>query len=144
MFQFWQELINGRNCEFKLTRDPRLIPRRIGISLHMALSAKHWPEIFCEQGQRGTSSARSTSPGPNFSPRSFSLAIKPRSPDLNLSQPASFHADPFFSHYMFMSLEAMSFSRSKLLRCIQYPSKHWPKPAWHTREIPWLSVRDLP
>lgn len=107
MFQLWQELINGRNCEFKLTRDPELIPRCIGVLLHMALSAKHCPETFCERRQN------SASPDPNFGPEFFPLAIVSQSsgldPDLNLSQSAPFQPDPFFSHHLFMSLGAISF-----------------------------------
>ena len=107
MFQLWQELINGRNCEFKLSCDRELIPWCVGVSLHMALSAKHWPETFCEHRQN------SASPDPNFGPCSFPLAVISQSPgldpDLNLSQPAPFQADPFFSHHLFMSLGAISF-----------------------------------
>lgn len=69
MFQLWQELINGRNCEFKLTRNSELIPQCVGVSLRMALSAKRWSETFCELRQN------SASPDPKFSPRSFPLAI---------------------------------------------------------------------
>lgn len=108
MFQLWQEPINGRNCKFKLTRDPELIPWCVGISLHMAPSAKHWPETFCEHGQNSASSARSTSPDPNFGPCSLPLVIISQSPDLELvqiwAQPAPFQAGPFFPQCLFMSL----------------------------------------
>lgn len=150
MFQLWQELINGRNCEFKLTRDLELIPRCVGISLHMALSAKHWPETFCEHKLNSTGSARSTSPHPNFGPSSFPLAIVSQSPgldpDRNLSQPAPFQADSFFSHYLFMSLGAISFPFVVQTSPAHSVPQHAPtRAAWHARETPWISAReDLP
>lgn len=73
----------------------------------MVLSAKHCPETFCEPRQN------STSPDPNFGPQSFPLAIVFQSPgldpDLNLSQPGPFQADPFFSHHLLRSLGAIPF-----------------------------------